>query len=77
MTREQKLLAQINDVITQWQNEGDAQGAAIDVLRALGYTAGVIFSQAPDYESREIGRDHFMRAMKEGVDRVSTRQTLH
>lgn len=64
------LVAAINDVLTHWHESHSKTGSALNVLDALGYTAGLIFSQAPDAETRAYGRDHFLGAIEEALLRA-------
>jgi hypothetical protein len=64
-----ELVAAINEVLEQYQREHceTPLGNALFALDALGFTAGQIFSCAPNLASRESGRNHFMAAMEEGI----------
>jgi hypothetical protein len=62
-----ELVAAINEVLERYQKENEAEGCALCALDALGFTAGQIFSCAPDLESRISGRQHFMAAMDEAL----------
>jgi hypothetical protein len=63
-----ELVAAINEVLERYQKEHYAStGCALHALDALGFTAGQIFSCAPDMSARLYGREHFMAAMEDGL----------
>jgi hypothetical protein len=64
-----ELVSAINLLLREWTMEHH-EGSALLALDALGYTAGLIFSQAPDIETKVTGRMHFMYAMEEGLRRA-------
>jgi hypothetical protein len=71
-----ELVAAINEVLEQYQKQHyDATGSALHALDALGFTAGQIFSCAPDLAARVYGREQFMAAMEAGI--VGPMQTLN
>jgi hypothetical protein len=72
-----ELVAAINEVIENWHREHGCGGGALTALDALGYTAGSIFSQAPDVESSIVGRSYFMTALQEGLGHLDIPGQLH
>jgi hypothetical protein len=47
---------------------GEGPSSALLALDALGFTAGLIFQQAPEVWCKQTGRDYFMAALNAALD---------